>query len=251
MDTPDRGPVFHWTPTGHLAGPGSPVVVGHAAPGAHACRAGGWVSKEAGVQARAEARPLVLTVAQHVQLAGQAVLVRVAAGVPDPHALGGRDQPSPVRGAPRALQPHRRPGPRLTSGQVPRAWSRVTSILVMMLNTLPPWVGKGRERVGKPPHSRSPGALGRVRGRGAHLRGLHELLHVPHSVLRGGDALDLGDDGALGARLAVLVALLHEEHVPAGGRRAPRVPGSRPVPGPPAHAPARRPPARTRRSRAG
>lgn len=41
VGTPDRGPVFHWTPAGHLAGPGGPVVVGHAAPGAHACGAGG------------------------------------------------------------------------------------------------------------------------------------------------------------------------------------------------------------------
>ena len=54
----------------------------------------------------------------------------------------------------------------------------------------------------------------------AHLRWFHVLLYVPHFVFGQGDALDLGDDGALGARFAVLVALLHDEHVPVRTGRA-------------------------------
>lgn len=49
-----------------------------------------------------------------------------------------------------------------------------------------------------------------------HLRGLYVFLNVPHFVLRYGDPLDFGDDGALRTRLAILVAFLHDEHVPAG-----------------------------------
>lgn len=52
---------------------------------------------------------------------------------------GRRGAVSGRRSAPGPAAPARLRPPRLTSGQAPRVWEGVTSILVMMLNTLPPW----------------------------------------------------------------------------------------------------------------
>lgn len=78
---------------------------------------------------------------------GYAILVGAAGGVGDPHTLGriGFGQGPDTLCSQAQLGPCGSPGrvlpgpePDLTSGQVPTVWEGVTSILVMMLNTLPP-----------------------------------------------------------------------------------------------------------------
>lgn len=151
------------------------MVIRHAAPGPQACGQTRAQVADAPSGARPAPAPSwhTLTVSQHVQLPSHAVLVRVARGVSDPHTLGRRllgqgpdtlfPQAQRTRQGP-SLPPRLCSLPDLTSAQVPRVWKGVTSILVMMLNTLPPWAQKqgtvGRRRAARPPLGPTLGVLG-------------------------------------------------------------------------------------------